>query len=59
MYVLEGVTPCIQAMDLRAGDTGMHLSRDLYFAHNYSIKILHLNYYSRQILKEIKEFMPL
>lgn len=23
MYVLEGVTPCIQAMQLRAGDTGI------------------------------------
>jgi hypothetical protein len=30
MYVLEGVTPCIQAMELRAGDTGMHQSRELY-----------------------------
>lgn len=29
MYVLEGVTPCIQAMDLRAGDTGMHQFREL------------------------------
>ena len=25
MYVLEGVTPCIQAMQLQAGDTGMFL----------------------------------
>lgn len=23
MYVLEGVTPCIQSMQLKAGDTGM------------------------------------
>lgn len=23
MYVLEGVTPCIQSMQLRAGDTGI------------------------------------
>lgn len=23
MYVLEGVTPCIQSMQLRAGDTGL------------------------------------
>jgi hypothetical protein len=23
MYVLEGVTPCIQSMQLQAGDTGM------------------------------------
>ena len=26
MYVLEGVTPCIQSMQLRAGDTGILLS---------------------------------
>jgi len=25
MYVLEGVTPCIQSMQLQAGDTGMQL----------------------------------
>jgi hypothetical protein len=25
MYVLEGVTPCIQAMQLQAGDTGKYL----------------------------------
>lgn len=25
MYVLEGVTPCIQSMQLRAGDTGILL----------------------------------
>lgn len=25
MYVLEGVTPCIQSMQLRAGDTGIML----------------------------------
>lgn len=25
MYVLEGVTPCIQSMQLQAGDTGMCL----------------------------------
>lgn len=24
MYVLEGVTPCIQSMQLQAGDTGNH-----------------------------------
>jgi B3 DNA binding domain len=24
MYVLEGVTPCIQAMQLQAGDTGKY-----------------------------------
>jgi hypothetical protein len=23
MYVLEGITPCIQSMQLQAGDTGM------------------------------------
>ncbi|CAJ1961548.1 unnamed protein product [Sphenostylis stenocarpa] len=27
MYVLEGVTPCIQSMQLQAGDTGKALSR--------------------------------
>jgi hypothetical protein len=26
MYVLEGVTPCIQSMRLQAGDTGMYTS---------------------------------
>lgn len=30
MYVLEGVTPCIQAMELRAGDTGMHQFMELH-----------------------------
>lgn len=25
MYVLEGVTPCIQSMKLHAGDTGMSI----------------------------------
>lgn len=25
IYVLEGVTPCIQSMQLQAGDTGMSL----------------------------------
>lgn len=28
MYVLEGVTPCIQSMQLRAGDTGINQSTD-------------------------------
>jgi len=28
MYVLEGVTPCIQAMQLCAGDTGMNQARE-------------------------------
>lgn len=27
MYVLEGVTPCIQSMQLQAGDTGKHTIR--------------------------------
>lgn len=29
MYVLEGVTPCIQNMQLQAGDTGINQSYDL------------------------------
>lgn len=30
MYVLEGVTPCIQSMQLQAGDTGI-------FQHSFSL----------------------
>lgn len=31
MYVLEGVTPCIQSMQLQAGDIGMHITiKDAY-----------------------------
>lgn len=30
MYVLEGVTPCIQSMQLQAGDTGKHTTRRKY-----------------------------
>lgn len=36
MYVLEGVTPCIQSMQLQAGDIGNH--------HQLSLTVLHLKY---------------
>ena len=38
MYVLEGVTPCIQAMQLNAGDIGIHPSWKCYL--NYLSFIL-------------------
>ena len=37
MYVLEGVTPCIQSMDLRAGDTGMYQYKEHFGEHTYGI----------------------
>mgnify|MGYP000379644821 CR=1 FL=1 len=37
MYVLEGITPCIQSMQLQAGDTGMafgHVYTDYAYLQN-------------------------
>lgn len=39
MYVLEGVTPCIQSMQLLAGDTGKHsLARNATFQAFFHIR---------------------
>lgn len=37
MYVLEGVTPCIQSMQLQAGDIGMHIT--IKMTHHSLLKI--------------------
>ena len=40
MYVLEGVTPCIQSMMLQAGDTGTFFVFVFFFLNTDSLSIL-------------------